>query len=38
MPLYLDVCKTIQIQAGYETTIYSNTLAVLVDVVPGGGN
>jgi hypothetical protein len=36
MPMYLDLCKIVQNSGGLETTIYSNTVAVLVDVVPGG--
>jgi hypothetical protein len=37
MPLYLDLCKMVKKDnTRYETTIYSNTIGVLVDAVPGG--
>ncbi len=33
MPLYLDLCKIVKKGDDYETTIFSNTLSKLVDVV-----
>ncbi len=36
MPLYVDLCKIAKKKDEFETTIFSNTLGVLVDVVPGG--
>ena len=35
MPLYMDLCKIVKVKEGvYETTIFSNTLGKVVDVVP----